>query len=264
MPVRKVTLWLAMLAAVGANVWLGLTLTHPAAAQCGVGGGGGPGITSAALSSHGGNAALAVTIVLVTAGGGSYVYWNERRLRAGQAPSLRAAWAYFRQAEWSPYAAGVLLGTVNVLAVILSNRELAVSGGVQHLVGSLGKALLPSVFNTTFYNTVLPPQIGWYVVLLVGIFLGALLGAWSSGTLKVRWNDDPVWPKVLGDSKWKRALIGFLGATLVQFGAGIAGGCTSGLAISGGMVLAPSAYIFIASMFISGIVTALVVYGADY
>ena len=264
MGIRKITLWIAIAAAVGANLWLGLTLARPAAAQCGVGGGGGPAITSATLSGHGGNAVLAGLIVLVAVGGGSFVYWNERRLRAGQAPSLSAAVAYFRQEEWSPYAAGVLLGTVNILAVILSNRELAVSGGVQHLVGSLGKALLPAVFNTTYYNTVLPPQMGWYVVLLVGIVIGAMLGAWSSGTLKVRWNDDPVWPQVLGDSKWKRALVGFLGATLVQFGAGIAGGCTSGLAISGGMVLAPSAYIFIASMFISGIVTALVVYGREY
>jgi uncharacterized protein len=120
------------------------------------------------------------------------------------------------------------------------------------------------LFNTTYYNSVLPPEIGWYVVLLVGIFLGALLAAWSSGTLKVRWNDDPVWAKVLGQSKWKRAFIGFFCAMLVQFGAGIAGGCTSGLAISGGMLLAPSAYIFIAAMFVSGIVTALIVYGEDY
>jgi uncharacterized protein len=262
--IRKMTLWLAVLAAVGANVWLGLVLAQPAKAQCGVGGGGGPAITGATQAGHGGNAVLAVLIVLVAVGGGAYVYWNERRLRAGQAPSLGVVLAQIRQEEWSPYAAGVLLGTVNILAVILSNRELAVSGGVQHLVGSLGKALLPGVFNTTYYNSVLPPQIGWYVVLLVGIFFGALLGAWSSGTLKVRWNDDPAWPKVFGEGKGKRALVGFMGAMIVQFGAGIAGGCTSGLAISGGMVLAPSAYIFIASMFISGIVTALIVYGADY
>jgi uncharacterized membrane protein YedE/YeeE len=131
-------------------------------------------------------------------------------------------------------------------------------------VGSLGKALLPGVFNTTFYNTVLQPEIGWYVVLLVGIFFGGLLGAWSSGTLKVRWNDDPVWPKVFGHSKWKRALIGFFGAMTVQFGAGIAGGCTSGLAISGGVQLTPSAFLFMAGMFASGIPTAMILYRRRY
>jgi uncharacterized protein len=264
MRVNRLTLRLVTLAALGANAALAFTLTQSANAQCGVGGGGGPAITSVSLAAHGGNAVLAVLIVIVAACGGLYVYWNERRLRAGELPNLKTVVAQIRQEEWSPYAAGVLLGAVNILAVVLSNRELAVSGGVQHLVGSLGKALLPGVFDTTFYNSVLPPEIGWYVLLLVGIFLGALLGAWSSGTLKLRWNDDPVWAKVLGQNKWKRAFIGFFCAILVQFGAGIAGGCTSGLAISGGMLLAPSAYIFIAAMFGSGIITALIVYGEDY
>ncbi len=264
MRVRKLTWQLATLAALLINAWMAFGLTQPANAQCGVGGGGGAAITGATLAAHGGNAVLAVLIVIVGTCGGLYVYANERRLRGGTLPGWQTVVAQIRQETWSPYAAGVLLGSVNMLAVILSNRELAVSGGVQHLVGSLGKALLPGLFNTTFYNTVLPPQIGWYVVLLVGIVFGAMLGAWSSGNLKLHWNDDPVWPQVFGDSKWKRGLIGFFGAMLVQFGAGLAGGCTSGLAISGGMLLAPSAYIFIATMFASGILTALVVYGADY
>jgi uncharacterized membrane protein YedE/YeeE len=63
---------------------------------------------------------------------------------------------------------------------------------------------------------------------------------------------------------WKRWLIGFIGAVILEYGAGIAGGCTSGLAISGGMLLAPSAFIFIGAMFASGIVTALVIYRSRY
>jgi hypothetical protein len=51
---------------------------------------------------------------------------------------------------------------------------------------------------------------------------------------------------------------------ILEYGAGIAGGCTSGLAISGGMLLAPAAFIFIGGMFISGIFTALIVYGKRY
>ena len=51
-------------------------------------------------------------------------------------------------------------------------------------------------------------------------------------------------------------LVGFAGAVLVQLGADIAGGCTSGLAISGGAVLAPAAFVFMAGMFAGGIPTA--------
>jgi hypothetical protein len=45
---------------------------------------------------------------------------------------------------------------------------------------------------------------------------------------------------------------------------GIAGGCTSGLAISGGVQLAPAAFLFMAGMFASGITTAMILYGKRY
>jgi uncharacterized membrane protein YedE/YeeE len=56
----------------------------------------------------------------------------------------------------------------------------------------------------------------------------------------------------------------FVGGVIVEYGAGIAGGCTSGLLISGGMLLAPAAFLFMGGMFASGIVTALIVYGKRY
>jgi hypothetical protein len=59
-------------------------------------------------------------------------------------------------------------------------------------------------------------------------------------------------------------VLGFLGAIVLEYGAGIAGGCTSGLAISGGMLLAPAAFLFIAGMFASGIFTALIIYRNRY
>ena len=86
----------------------------------------------------------------------------------------------------------------------------------------------------------------------------------SSGTLKLRWNDDVQWQRIFGPQVWKRAAVAFFGAMILEYGAGIAGGCTSGLAISGGMLLAPAAFIFIGGMFISGIFTALIVYGKRY
>jgi hypothetical protein len=101
-------------------------------------------------------------------------------------------------------------------------------------------------------------------VLYGGIVLGGLIGAVSSGTFRLRWNDDPAWEKVFGRGLWKRLLLGFLGAMILQYGASIAGGCTSGLAISGGMVLAPAAFLFMAGMFISGILVALVIYRRRY
>jgi hypothetical protein len=75
---------------------------------------------------------------------------------------------------------------------------------------------------------------------------------------------DKQWSEAFGPSRAKRWGIAFLGGAVLQYAAGIAGGCTSGLAISGGMLLAPAAFLFIAGMFASGILTALIVYRARY
>lgn len=172
--------------------------------------------------------------------------------------------AQFRKEEWSPYVAGGLLGVVGVLAVWLADSLLGASGAFETIAGTLGKAVAPELFNNMYFNFIMPPGINWGIVLLVGTILGGTLGAWSSGTFKFRLNSDEQWKQIFGPQTWKRWLIAFLGAIVLEYGAGIAGGCTSGLAISGGMLLAPAAFLFIGGMFASGIVTALLVYRRRY
>jgi uncharacterized membrane protein YedE/YeeE len=162
---------------------------------------------------------------------------------------------------WSPYAAGVLLGIVGILTVVLAHALLGASGGFENLSAYIGRAINP---GNTYFKYIMPAGITYPVVLLVGIFFGGTLGALSSGTFKFRSMDDEQWKTAYGNQKWKRWLLLFVGGIIVEFAAGIAGGCTSGLAISGGMLLAPAAFLFIAGMFASGIVTALVIYGKKY
>lgn len=175
---------------------------------------------------------------------------------------------YIRKEEWSPYVAGILLGIVGVLAVLLSNSLLGASGAFENIAGLIGKAVAPKAFDNMYFNFIMPPGITWGVILLVGVFFGGMLGAATSGTLlwgkKDAANSDPQWRRIFGPQVWKRWVLAFLGAIVLEYGAGIAGGCTSGLAISGGMLLAPAAYLFIAGMFASGIVTALIVYRSHY
>ncbi len=171
---------------------------------------------------------------------------------------------YIRKEEWSPYVAGILLGIVGVLAVLLSNSLLGASGAFENLAGLIGKAIAPQAFDNMYFNFIMPPGFTWGVMLLIGVFFGGMLGAFSSNTFKWRLVSDEQWKKVFGPETWKRWVLAFLGAIVLEYGAGIAGGCTSGLAISGGMLLAPAAYLFIAGMFASGILTALIVYRKRY
>ncbi len=170
----------------------------------------------------------------------------------------------FQKELWSPYVAGVLLGIVGVLAVWLSDNLLGASGAFENLAGLAGKAVAPNLFNNLYFSFIMPPGITWGVVLLVGVFFGGMLGALSSRTWKLRKISDAQWIKIFGPQVWKRWVIGFVGAIILEYGAGIAGGCTSGLAISGGMLLAPAAFLFMAGMFGSGILTALLVYRSRY
>jgi uncharacterized protein len=172
--------------------------------------------------------------------------------------------AYLRQPEWSPYVAGGLLGLVGVLAVALSNSLLGASGAFENVAGLIGKAVAPGAFNNLYFNFVMPPGINWQVILLVGVFLGGMLAARLAHTWKWRWLPDKQWTEIFGSSRLKRAVIAFFGAIVLEIGAGIAGGCTSGLAISGGMLLVPAAFIFMAGMFASGILTSLLIYRRRY
>jgi hypothetical protein len=175
---------------------------------------------------------------------------------------------YIRKETWSPYVAGVLLGLVGILAVWLSDSLLGASGAFENLAGMIGKALAPAAFDNLYFNFIMPPGITIGVILLVGIFFGGMIGAATSGTLK--WgkkdaaNGDEQWKRTFGPQIWKRWLLAFVGAIILQYAAGIAGGCTSGLAISGGMLLAPAAFLFIMGMFASGILTALIIYRGRY
>lgn len=172
-----------------------------------------------------------------------------------------------RKPEWSPYVAGAGLGLVTVLALVLSSRLLpapvliGASGAYENLIAPLGLALDP---KNTYFKFVMPPGLTWSVWMLLGVFLGGLASALLSGTFKWRKLPDEQWTEVFGASVLKRWLMVFFAAVLLEYAAGIAGGCTSGLAISGGVVLAPAAFIFIAGMFASGIVTAWILYGRKY
>lgn len=175
---------------------------------------------------------------------------------------------YIQKETWSPYLAGILLGLVAIAAIWASNNLLGASGAFENLAGLVGQAIAPVLFDNLYFNFIMPPGITYGVMMLIGLFFGGMLGAASSATLK--WgkkdaaNSDPQWRRIFGPQTWKRWVLAFLGAIVLEYAAGIAGGCTSGLAIAGGMLLTPSAFIFIIGMFASGILTALLIYRKRY
>lgn len=174
-------------------------------------------------------------------------------LRRERVSARRPLVAWLRDKTWSPYAAGVLLGLVVAFSEVVFGRPLAAAGAFDKLAAYPGRWLFPA---SQYYGHIMTPGITWQVWLLVGVLAGSFASSKLSGQARLRWLPDTAWQPRFGNSRKVRLCVAFSGAVLVQVGAGIAGGCTSGLAISGGAVLAPGAFLFMAGMFAGGIPTA--------
>lgn len=158
--------------------------------------------------------------------------------------------------SWSPLAAGAGLGLTAAISLAFYGRPLGASGAYAHLAAYAGRTLAP---GDIYFQVVAPPQIEWQTILLAGVFLGSLVSALLGGEFRLRAVPEEGWRQAFGASRATRWALAFAGALLIELGAGIAGGCTSGLAVSGGVTLAPGAFVFMAGMFAAGIPTALLV-----
>jgi hypothetical protein len=194
------------------------------------------------------NIVLAACAVLLS--GALIVAFRRGRVRAAAA---RTQVARPPVATIHPYAAGTLLGLVVAVSEVAFSRPLAAAGAFDKLAAYLGRWLFPT---SQYYARIMTPGITWQVWVIAGVLFGAWAGSALSRQARVRWLPDTQWVPRFGERRAPRLAIAFLGAVLVQVGAGIAGGCTSGLAISGGAALAPGAFVFMAGMFAGGIPTA--------
>ena len=174
-------------------------------------------------------------------------------LRRKRVTARRPVLGWLRDKTWSPYVAGAMLGLVVAFSEVMCGRPLAAAGAFDKLAAYLGRALFPT---SQYYGHIMTPGITWQVWLIVGVLLGSFASSKLSGEAQLRWLPDTQWQPRFGRSRTLRILIAFFGAVLVQLGAGIAGGCTSGLAISGGAALAPAAFLFMVGTFAGGIPTA--------
>lgn len=168
--------------------------------------------------------------------------------------------ALLKRKEWSPYLAGTLLGVVYIVSIGAAHVIPGASGAFENVAGLALQRVAPALANNTYFKFVMPPGITWEVILMAGIFVGAFASAKLSGDFRLAAVPDAQWRKVFGASVWKRWGVAFVGGIILEYGAGIAGGCTSGLAVGGGLFLAPAAFIFMAGMFASGIPTAILMY----
>lgn len=101
----------------------------------------------------------------------------------------------------------------------------------------------------------------WELWFLAGAFLAGLVFSLLQRTFRITSTPD-LWVKYCGANPGKRFFWAFNGGLLLLFGARMAGGCTSGHIISGGMQFAFSSMLFAIAVFAAFLTTGRIFYRA--
>ncbi len=161
--------------------------------------------------------------------------------------------------DWPWHIGGVLLGLVVVFA-FLTGHTVGTATTYERVTGHILQFFVPEyVAKTSHYFREAAPVADWQVMFVLGLLLSGVIGRYF--VTRARGEEIPLmWAEHFGAHQGKRYFQAFLGGFLLLFGSRLAGGCTSGLFISGASQLAISALIFAGAMFASGIVTAKLLY----
>ena len=167
--------------------------------------------------------------------------------------------------RWSPYVVGAGIGILSWITFGLMGKALGTSTTLVRWAGLLEAVFAKEhVTSNAYYAKYLvdKPAVDWQMMLVIGLAVGAAVSALLSRSYQPE-HVPALWKWRFGESRTVRYLGAFFGGFLVLFGARLAGGCTSGHGISGGLQLSVGSWIFFASFFAAGLVTAFVLFGKE-
>ncbi|ROL56684.1 hypothetical protein D9V87_10265 [Bacteroidetes/Chlorobi group bacterium MS-B_bin-24] len=149
---------------------------------------------------------------------------------------------------WNPYFAGIGLGLVLLSAFVIMGRGLGASGAISTIVATSVAKIAPThASGNEFYKNYLTtegnPLKDWLLFEVLGVLVGGFISGLFAGRVKVKIE------KGERISNAKRLLFALIGGALMGFGAKLAGGCTSGQALTGGALLNLGSWLFMLSVF---------------
>jgi uncharacterized membrane protein YedE/YeeE len=156
----------------------------------------------------------------------------------------------------NPILAGIALGAVLFASFLIAGRGLGASGAFATTAAATVHWVAPARAAAHPYLADWIPEgqagvLGdWLVLELIGVGVGA----WASARLARRVSEPAALPRAKGERR--RWIAPVLGGMLMGAGARLAHGCTSGLALSGGALLATGAWLFIPTAFGAAFLTA--------
>jgi hypothetical protein len=156
---------------------------------------------------------------------------------------------------WNPYIAGVALGLVLLATFLISGGGLGATALPKRTVALVGSHVAPTWTAENpavghYLQAESNPLKNWLVVEVVGMALGGFLGALSAGRFKTKVEMGP------RTTVRRRLAFALGGGVVMGIAAGIARGCTSGQALSGGASLAAGSWLFMTMVFAGGYAVA--------
>jgi uncharacterized membrane protein YedE/YeeE len=153
---------------------------------------------------------------------------------------------------------GIALAILNaiVFSAYVTNRPIGASTTFPYLAD-----LAAGLTANNYFLKIKTPG-SWELVFLMGAFVAGLVGSLLKKDFKLALIHSN-WKKFKGNSKPNRILWAFVGGFILIFGARMAGGCTSGHILSGGMQLAFSSLTFSVFVFAGLLFTGKLFYNSN-
>ena len=156
---------------------------------------------------------------------------------------------------WAGWMGGIAIGLYNITQYWLTSKPLGCSLSYGNFCAMTSRI---SYFSSGAFET----ANNWRLWFILGVPLGGLLAAitspgfeWSFTTSMGVYYD-----RILPAETWMKASIVVFGGILMGYGARLAGGCTSGHAISGMSLLNPPSMLAGACFFAGGIASVQVLF----
>ncbi len=152
----------------------------------------------------------------------------------------------------NPYLAGLGLGITLLASYLILGAGLGASGGLARF-GAYAECLIaPShVLSGEYFGKWGENPLRYYLVFMfIGVFIGGLFSAISASRIHIKIEKGNKCPPKL------RLIFALCGGILVGFASRLAGGCTSGQALSGGALLLTGSLVFLIFVFAGGYAVA--------
>jgi uncharacterized membrane protein YedE/YeeE len=150
----------------------------------------------------------------------------------------------------NPYVAGVALGLTLLVSFLTLGTGLGASGAIARGAAQAAHAVAPAAVEENGYLG------GWFADgpavehYLVAMAVGVLVGGFVSARLARR--TGVVVERGPRSGIGRRLVLALVGGALVGFASRMAGGCTSGQALTGGALLLEGSWAFTAAVFAGG------------